>query len=291
MDDASVKTVSDGSSEPVLMTLDGVRQDPNVPFLHADDQAALRGDGIFETILVRDGVAQNLPAHLDRLTRSAKILDLPAPDLYMWGKAAAAAAAAWGSAAEGVLRLVLSRGRESVDAQTAFLSVTAVAERVRRARQSGASVVTLERGYSTELSASSWLPLGAKTLSYAVNMAAVRHAERLGVDDVIFVSAEGNVLEGPRSSVVIARGRELITPPPEQGILSGTTQRVLFQEAERRGFTCRYQTLRPADLITADGVWLLSSIALAVTVHTVNDFALQPAALDEQVKSMATTSD
>ena len=49
-----------------------------------------------------------------------------------------------------------------------------------------------------------WLLAGAKTLSYAVNMAALRHAERQGAGDVIFISSEGNVLEGPRSTVVIA---------------------------------------------------------------------------------------
>ena len=49
-----------------------------------------------------------------------------------------------------------------------------------------------------------WLLAGAKTLSYAVNMAALRHAERHGAGDVIFVSSDGYVLEGPRSTVVIA---------------------------------------------------------------------------------------
>lgn len=56
-------------------------------------------------------------------------------------------------------------------------------------------------------------------------MAALRYAANLGADDVIFVSSEGNVLEGPRSTVVIVRDRTLITPPPAQGILMGTTQR------------------------------------------------------------------
>ncbi|WP_051461416.1 aminodeoxychorismate lyase [Tomitella biformata] len=291
MADVGVQKDSGGEPKTVLMTLDGARQDPDAPLLHADDQAALRGDGVFETILVRGGLARKLPAHLERLARSAAILELPAPDLDVWAKAATAAARAWGGAQEGVLRLVLSRGRESVLGSTAYLSVSALPERTRRVRESGVAAVTLERGYSTELAASSpWLPLGAKTLSYAVNMAAVRHAERLGADDVIFVSAEGNVLEGPRSTVVIARGRQLLTPPPEQGILAGTTQRALFQEAERRGLGCAYGPLRPADLIAADGVWMLSSIALAITVHTVNGLALATPTLDEQIKSMVATA-
>jgi 4-amino-4-deoxychorismate lyase len=41
----------------VLVTLDGTVRDPAAPLLFADDLAAVRGDGVFETLLVRSGVA------------------------------------------------------------------------------------------------------------------------------------------------------------------------------------------------------------------------------------------
>ncbi|PRC52462.1 aminodeoxychorismate lyase, partial [Mycobacterium sp. ITM-2017-0098] len=85
----------------------------------------------------------------------------------------------------------------------------------------------------------------AKTLSYAVNMAALRHAERQGAGDVIFVSTDGHILEGPRSTVVTATsspdGRTcLLTPPPWYPILRGTTQQALFEVARNKGFDCDY---------------------------------------------------
>jgi hypothetical protein len=44
------------ASKPgVVVTLDGELHDPAAPLLFADDLAAVRGDGIFETLLVRDG--------------------------------------------------------------------------------------------------------------------------------------------------------------------------------------------------------------------------------------------
>eukprot|EP01133_Synstelium_polycarpum_P026876 gene26875-32352_t len=185
------------------------------------------------------------------------------------------AAEEWGTEKEGALRLVLTRGRESGDKPTAFVMVGPVADRVRQVRESGLSVMTLERGFSVDLSARApWQLLGAKTLSYATNMAALRYAANLGADDVIFVSSEGNVLEGPRSTVVIVRDRTLITPPPAQGILMGTTQRALFDVAGSARFDCRYETLRPADLIAADGVWMVSSVTLAARVHTLDGLTL-----------------
>ena len=51
----------------VLVTLDGVAHHPDEPLLCADDLAAVRGDGVFETLLVRDGRACLVEAHLQRL--------------------------------------------------------------------------------------------------------------------------------------------------------------------------------------------------------------------------------
>jgi len=41
----------------VIVTLDGEVHSPGAPLLFADDLAAVRGDGVFETLLVRDGRA------------------------------------------------------------------------------------------------------------------------------------------------------------------------------------------------------------------------------------------
>ena len=69
----------------VIVTLDGEIHRAGTPLLHADDLAAVRGDGIFETLLVRDGRACLVESHLQRLTQSAKLMDLPEPDLPAGG--------------------------------------------------------------------------------------------------------------------------------------------------------------------------------------------------------------
>ncbi|MFH5228463.1 aminodeoxychorismate lyase [Antrihabitans spumae] len=274
-------------ADRVLVTLDGVVRDPDAPLLCADDLAAVRGDGVFETLLVRAGRPCTIELHLSRLQRSAEALDLPEPDVVKWRNAAELAAKQWGTEAEGAMRLVYSRGRESGGDPTAFVTVGPLAERVQRARADGISVMTLARGHSTELGQTApWQLLGAKTLSYATNMAALRFAARYEADDVIFVSSEGRVLEGPRSTVVIERGRTLITPPATQGILPGTTQRALFEVAGDAGFACKYAPLFPADLITSDGVWLLSSVTLAARVHTLDGLVMRRSARADEIVSL-----
>jgi 4-amino-4-deoxychorismate lyase len=275
------------ASQPgVVVTLDGELHDPQAPLLHADDLAAVRGDGIFESLLVRDGRPCLLEAHLARLTQSARMTDLPAPDLPRWREAVAIGVESWNAAGagEGVLRLVYSRGRESGSPPTAYATIGALPARVADVRRKGLAALTLARGLPAEGTADmQWLLAGAKTLSYAVNMAALRHAERHGAGDVIFVGSDGHILEGPRSTVVIATELDgspaLLTPPPWYPILRGTTQQALFEVARNKGYDCDYRSLRPADLFAAQGVWLVSSITLAARVHTLDGKLLQRAPL------------
>ena len=254
----------------VVVTLDGEVHPPGTPLLFADDLAAVRGDGVFETLLVRDGGACLVEAHLGRLSHSAKLLDLPEPDLAGWRHAIDLAAGRWaaGTADEGAMRLVYSRGRERSSAPNAYVTVNPIADRITAARRDGVAAVTLPRELpATGVEAMPWLLAGAKTLSYAINMAALRHAARQGAGDVIFVSSDGYVLEGPRSTVVIAVGGAgaggnvcLLTPPPWYPILRGTTQQALFGVARAKGYDCDYRALRVADLFAAQGIWLVSSI-------------------------------
>lgn len=260
---------------------DGIR--PRVhpagePLLLADDLAAVRGDGCFETLLVVDGRPAKPERHLARLARSAAALGLTGPTATQWEAGIALAAREWGPGSEAMLRLVLSRGPERGGPETAYITVAPVGPHAVRAREDGIAVIALNRGFPADFAASApWMLLGSKTLSYAANMAALRHAAEKGYQDVVYLSSEGEVLEGPRSTVVIARSGELVSPPVEVGILEGTTLGALAGIAEGEGVRVRRERLLMTDLLSADAVWLLSSVTLVARVRRIDKVTLTEA--------------
>jgi 4-amino-4-deoxychorismate lyase len=265
------------SGSVVVVTLDGAVVDALAPSVHADDPMLLRGDGVFETLLIRRGRPCLLGTHLARFVTSAAITGLAAPEPARWRHAVALAMARWTDDGDAVLRLVLGRGRATTP--TAFVAVSAVPASAIAARRHGVAAVTLDRGAAAAGSGRApWSLAAAKSLSYAPNTAALRHAEGLGARDVVFVDADGSVLEGPRSTVLIVDDDgALLTPPTALPILPGTTMRALFEHARDYGLACREEPIGIADLHAAQGVWLLSSVTLAARVHTLDGTPLRPA--------------
>ncbi|WP_142029327.1 aminodeoxychorismate lyase [Arthrobacter sp. SLBN-112] len=267
---------------------DGRVADASKPQLLVTDLGVTRGDGVFETMLAVGGTVRKMQAHLDRLAGSATALDLDIPDQDAWRRAIAAAVArhrsenppADPSADELVVKLVVTRGVEGAPTPTAWVQASPAGAAARRQRETGIDVILLDRGYDSDVAERApWLLLGAKTLSYAVNMAALRHAHKQGADDVIFTSSDGRVLEGPTSTVLLAHVeksddgttvKRLITPQLDSGILPGTSQGALFAAAKAAGWELGYGPLEPRDLLDADAVWLISSVRLLAPVNRID---------------------
>jgi 4-amino-4-deoxychorismate lyase len=264
---------------------DGRVEDATKPQLFATDLGATRGDGVFETLLVMDGHVRKLPAHLRRLASSARLLELDVPGHEAWERAIVTALDEYqrtvGPLQEVVVKLVATRGVEGAHEATCWVAASAPAPAAKRQREEGIDVILLDRGYDSDIAERApWLLLGAKTLSYAVNMAALRYAHAHGADDVIFTSADGKVLEGPTSTVLIAHAekddagrvtlRRLVTPQLDSGILPGTSQGALFAAAKEAGWELGYGPLEPEDLFDADAVWLISSVRLLTPVNRID---------------------
>lgn len=245
------------------------RVDAAAPALSVGELSTQRGDGVFESIGVVDGHAQEVVPHLERLAHSARLCDLPVPNLAQWRQAVDRAAEECGEG-EAVIKLILSRGVEHGPTPTAWVTAAPAAD-FGAVRERGVRVVTLDRGYDLGAAERApWLLLGAKTLSYAVNMAALREARRRGADDAIFLSSDGFVLEAPTASLILRFGDRFVTPAPNGGILHGTTQLSVYEHLSARGFEVGYDRIPASDLPRADAAWLVSSVRLAAAITAVD---------------------
>jgi 4-amino-4-deoxychorismate lyase len=244
----------------------------DTPILRADDLGVIRGDGIFETIHVRDGQAWLLEEHLARMARSASRMDLELPPAAALRELVSQALGPWPSGLEAAVRLVCTRGAEDGGPVTVFATVFAVPAGNLRGRRNGVAVVTATLGFPADLRPGTpWLLGGAKTLSYAVNMASLRWAQSVGADDVLWVSSDGYALEAPTSTLVWLDGEMLCTVPADRtGILAGTTGRWLLDHAGELGWTTDERMITTAGLLTSSGVWFTSSVRGLAAIRTID---------------------
>ncbi|WP_291050329.1 aminotransferase class IV [Herbiconiux sp.] len=262
------------------------------PIVSALDSSAERGDGVFETFGVVGGRAQAVRPHLDRLAGSLAQLDIAPADLGALERIVTEVAAQAPHDAEHFLKLVVTRGRAADAGHPRSWIVLSPSADAGKLRRDGMRLATLDRGFSsTAAQDAPWLLLGAKTLSYATNLAAVREAHRRGADDALFVTSDGYALEGPTSSLIVRIGDTLVTPDPAIGVLHGTTQRAVFDFATGAGagagvgapdgadsaapggagagarrFETLYRALTLDEVRASDGAWFVSSVRLAVGI-------------------------
>lgn len=248
----------------------GVATEPQVL---VNDLGLTRGDGIFELVGALGAQPQALQAHLDRFSRSARLMDLPLPDHTAYRTAVEQSLADLATrhpGAELACRFVMTRGLEyppGPSDPTGWAVATLAADH-SDARTQGLDVVILDRGLPRDVvSAAPWLLAGAKTLSYAVNRSVVREAHRRGADDTLLVSSDGWVLEGPSSSFLVLLDGMVVTPPPEDGVLPGTTQADAFRWLAAQGVPTAQRSIRLEELAGAQAAWFTSSSRLAAPVR------------------------
>jgi branched-subunit amino acid aminotransferase/4-amino-4-deoxychorismate lyase len=242
--------------------------DPKEPVLRADDEALLRGRAAFETVRVYGGRSFRLPEHLERLTRSAEGIGLPAVNGLELSELATQAIEA-GGAPDAVLRLFWTPGNGE-GPPTSLALVSELPTHHDALRERGQRLITL-RGIRAD---EPWLLPGVKSTSYAVNMAAEAEARRRGADDAVFVDHEGVVLEGPTTNVWWRRDRTLFTPALGLGILAGVTRAAVSELAAGLGYEVVEGAFRSAELAGADEAFTSSSIREVMPVTEFDEQSL-----------------
>lgn len=228
-----------------------------------------RGDGVFESIAVHDGRPRAFDTHLARLAASCAQAEIKAPPTDLVRALVDAAIAGCTARPRISVRIIVARG--PADRAEVFVTATETPD-FASLREKGVSVALLSRGYRSDVGEGApWLMQGAKSLSYAVNAAAVREARRRGADDAVFLSTDDVVLEGATSAVVIREGDRFVAPPADRlPILASTAQAEIFAALAERGIETALEAFESARLREASDVWLVSSIRQVVPVREID---------------------
>ncbi len=256
--------------------LDGALRDSGSARVSVFDHGLTVGDGIFETVKAVAGRPFALTRHLDRLTRSARGLGLPDPDLDEVRRACAAVLEA-NPVPLGRLRLTYTGGHGPLGSDRGDQGPTlVVALGGTTRRPDTTAVVTVpwtrnERGALT----------GLKTTSYAENVVALARAHEHGATEALFGNTVGQLCEGTGSNVFVVLDGEIHTPPLASGCLAGITRQLVVE------WTGARETDLPLDVLReADEIFLTSTLRDVQAVHRVDDRELSAAPGPVTAKAM-----
>jgi branched-chain amino acid aminotransferase len=248
--------------------VDGRLVSADEPALVVGDRGFQLGDGLFETLRVRRGVAIEIDLHLARLRDGLGVLAIPMPwsdaDLAT-GVAAVVMANAPDDAA---VRITVSRGaptgRGLLPSGWRELAPTVV---VQAWPHVPVAETALARGMRAVIASGRRDPAfplaSVKTTSRADHVHAKLEAELAGADDAITLTLDGHVAEATTANVAIVVDRRVLTPPLAAGILAGTTRDWLLRPegAAALGLAAEEAWFTPDDLLAADEALLCSSVA------------------------------
>ncbi|MEV6794158.1 aminodeoxychorismate lyase [Streptomyces sp. NPDC051320] len=240
--------------------VNGGLRDADTALVSVLDHGLTVGDGIFETVKATGGRTFALTRHLDRLTRSARGLGLPEPDLDEVRQACAVVLDA-NPMPLGRLRITYTGGLSPLGSDRGDAGATlvvAVGETVRRPDTTAAVTVPWtrnERGAVT----------GLKTTSYAENVVALARAHADGATEALFANTVGRLCEGTGSNVFVVIDGELHTPPLTSGCLAGITRALTLE------WTGARESDLPLDVLErADEIFLTSTLRDVQAVHRID---------------------
>jgi len=237
--------------------------------LEVADRGLNYGDGIFETIQVRDGVALLWERHLNRMRSGAKRLKIPFDDSTVALFLADCQALVSQSAGHSVLKLILTRG----NAQRGYkITLTNPVTRIAMLSAMPAMSQLQSRGISvlfcqTQLARQPLLA-GIKHLNRLEQVIARSEWDSADITEGVVCDTQGNLVEGCMSNLFWIKEQTLFTPRLNFSGVEGIVRNLLLELCAKEGklSICEGFYKRQA-LLEADEIFMTNSVfdLLAVT--------------------------
>jgi len=240
---------------------------PDKATISINDMAVLRGYSVFESLRTYNFRPFHLDEHLERLYRSAIMIDMEIP----WSSKQVAdivrAIVARNTYQNASIRLLVTGG-ESEDGilpssnPLLVVMITPLGERDMEQFSRGSKLITTKlQRISPE----------AKTANYIAAVRALKEASRRNAADALFVNEREHVLEATRSNFFIFRGDTLVTP--RRGILIGITRNIVLELAQSL-YGVEERPILLEELALADEAFITSSAKEITPVVQIDDLII-----------------
>ncbi|MGS2743197.1 aminodeoxychorismate lyase [Halomonas sp. LS-001] len=230
---------------------------PTVPF---DDRGFAYGDGVFETLLLRNGQPVLWDFHRARLWRGCEVLGITPPSDQSleatWQAAAPSSAETGQSAWLEVLKIVVTRGSggrgyaSPAEPVTRLLSQRSPFSPAPARWQQGVSVCLcrMRLGQQPALA-------GIKHLNRLENVMARREWQRDDIAEGLLADQQGNVIEATSMNLFWQQDGKLWTPDLQQCGVAGTLRAALLKEQ-----WVQVGSLSINDLTAVEHLWVGNSV-------------------------------
>jgi branched-chain amino acid aminotransferase len=216
----------------------------------------LSGWGVFSTLRVADGVLFAFERHWARISRDAAALHVPLPPDPEAVRRNLLELVAANRAFNSTLRLVIVRNTGGMWSGPLSGVASDVLALTADTKEWGGGV---RLAYVANGRYSACQFSGAKSLSWAMNLTWLETVQARGFDEAILLNERGEVAECTSANIFIANGNRVWTPPLGSGCLPGVTREIILEGIHVPGIEIGEKTLAPADLESADDVFITST--------------------------------
>jgi 4-amino-4-deoxychorismate lyase len=228
----------------------------------ADDRGVHYGDGLFETVAIRDGAPRLWDYHVERLQTGAARLGLASPgETLLRAGLDTALAQTPTDTRRCVAKIVLTAGpgprgyRRTGEGSVTVLTGISDARRIPDARYRDGIDLRL---CNTRLAIQPQLA-GMKTLNRLEQVLARNEWSDESVFEGITLDTDGRVICGTMSNVFLISGQQLLTPALTRCGVSGVMRRHLLTLLDNAGIDCQVRDVDVRELWAADGLFISNS--------------------------------
>lgn len=257
-------------------------EDPEIPL---NSFAALYGKGVFTTLLIKNGFPVLLGRHWERLTANAAFVGVECTAVSLSSIAEALSALTdlnkFDDAKARITIFDLSSPPQWNYAKSASPAILVQTAEIAPAREPFELTISI-------FPRNSGSPLAAvKSCNYLENILAHSHAVESGFEEAVRLNEFGEVTSACFANIFWIKNEKLFTPAIETGCLPGIMRGYVIDAVQNAGF--RVQTVRSPleELLSADEIFLTSSIKQVAVVKSI-DQRLFGSEIGDKVRTFVT---